>query len=36
MGRELRFRAYRDPEHQRFGEKEAGRRWEEALSGGLL
>ena len=34
MGRELRFRAYRDPEHQRFGE-EAGRRWEEALLGGV-
>lgn len=33
LGRELRFRGYRDPEQQRFGEKEEGRRWEEALSG---
>ena len=33
LGRELRFRGYRDPEQQRFGEREEGRRWEEALSG---
>ena len=36
LGRELRFRAHRDPEQRWCGEKEAGRRWEEVSSGGLL